>query len=113
MAVTDLSQEAMLLKLAVPSGRGGGSACDGHLWVQLQERNGDRFLGVFENGPDFVPCHRGGAHRFGEDSISDWLYRDSDGMIRGAVTIRVMLTQLPPDIATDHRLHLAPLPAEG
>lgn len=74
-----------------------------HIWVGNVTREGDVLHGVLTNTPEAK------GHRIGErvsvplDRVSDWGYRDADGVAHGYVTVRVLLKQVSPEEAASVR----------
>ena len=70
-----------------------------HIWVDNLRLDGDRMSGTLANAPEQE------GHRLGERvsvplaEISDWAYRAPDGVMQGHRTTRVLLAQLPEDLA--------------
>lgn len=67
-----------------------------HIWVDDVVRRGESLTGRLANNP------RERGYRLGQrvtvplSEISDWAYRDAQGVMRGHFTTRVLLSQLDP-----------------
>jgi uncharacterized protein YegJ (DUF2314 family) len=70
-----------------------------HIWVDNVRIDGERIVGQLANAPEQE------GHRLGERvvvpfaDITDWSYRRADGVMQGHRTTRVLLAQLPADVA--------------
>lgn len=70
-----------------------------HIWVDHVERHGNVLTGRLSNVP-LDPAYRLGQQvAVPLDQVSDWSYRDANGVAQGQLTTRVILPQLDPDDA--------------
>ena len=105
-APPDAQRAIFLLKVGLPAG-GGGSE---HIWVNDLHREGTRLMGVLANSPNDLPgLHQGSPVAIVDAQISDWIIQTPDGMY-GAFTIRVMLPDMPADLAREQREMLTDTP---
>ncbi len=111
LAASDLTQDVLLLKVAMPYERDGATSHE-HIWVAVTGRDGETFDGLLANDPVHIDYAQYDPVRFTEADVSDWLYYNENGLIEGAFTMRVMLKDLPEDRAEEFRKAMAP-PPEG
>jgi uncharacterized protein YegJ (DUF2314 family) len=70
-----------------------------HIWVADVKHDGEFLTGTIANQPA-EPGHKmGEAVRVAMKDVSDWAYRDEDGVMQGHYTTKVLLPQLDPQEA--------------
>lgn len=76
-----------------------------HMWVEVQDWNGNSVTGILLSQPGHVKSVRvGDTVRVPRERLSDWLY-DSDGTARGAFTVQVLRRRMSPAERREHDAH--------
>ena len=72
-----------------------------HIWLADVKFTGNRFVGVVDNRPSYVPGLKiGDRASVNPDEVIDWSYVE-DGRLVGGYTIRVLYSELTPAERTD------------
>lgn len=67
-----------------------------HIWVDHVERRGDSLTGQLANIPEREGYKLGEAVTVPIGEVTDWAYRDAQGVMQGHRTTRVLLPRLDP-----------------
>jgi uncharacterized protein YegJ (DUF2314 family) len=70
-----------------------------HIWVGDVKHDGEFLTGVLVNQPAQPEHKMGEAVRVAMKDVSDWAYRDNEGVMQGHYTTKVLLPQLDPEEA--------------
>jgi uncharacterized protein YegJ (DUF2314 family) len=70
-----------------------------HIWVNEIRRDGDVVVGKLGNAPIQEEWQLGDEVRVPVSEISDWAWRNADGVMQGHHTTRALLDMLPSDEA--------------
>jgi uncharacterized protein YegJ (DUF2314 family) len=98
--------KSYMLKVAMPYRDNKGGDHQEHIFVapfKLVAGTKDRFSGELANQPNHIEGNAGDEVRFNKAQISDWAYRDKDGKLIGARTVRVIVDGMPEDQAKKAR----------
>ncbi|MEM7703008.1 MAG: DUF2314 domain-containing protein [Pseudomonadota bacterium] len=77
-----------------------------HIWVSNLRRDGDYLIGRLSNVPQQPEWSEGDPVRVPMKNISDWAWLDSDGVMQGHHTTRVILRRIDPKRAAMIRNNL-------
>ncbi|MEM7667320.1 MAG: DUF2314 domain-containing protein [Pseudomonadota bacterium] len=72
-----------------------------HIWVANVRREGDFLEGQLANAPHSEGHAYGDWVRVPLSDVSDWAYRDMDGVMQGHRTTRVLFSELPPETVAE------------
>lgn len=72
-----------------------------HIWVANVRREGDFLEGQLANAPHSEGYQYRDFVRVPLSDVSDWSYRDTDGVMRGHRTTRVLFSELPPETVAE------------
>ncbi len=94
--------EGYMVKVAMNYKNNKGGNNQEHIFVapfKLVAGSKDKFVGELANQPNNIEGDAGDEIEFSKAQISDWAYRDKDGKLIGARTVRVIVDGMPADQA--------------
>jgi len=69
-----------------------------HIWVENVTRDGEFLQGTLSNVPHSEGWSWGDFVRVPISDVSDWAYRDSEGVMQGHFTTRALFQQIEPEL---------------
>ncbi len=88
----DTSTFAIKLKFPIEKGATGE-----HIWLSYLTFKNGFYYGIIDNVPEFTTKIKEGQEiKVSKDKISDWMYSDNNGILKGGFTILVRRSRMTP-----------------